>query len=634
MAQPTIGTGTGAATMTPPLGGVGSITVIQVAPGQQVELPITPEELAQSQVQIVGNDAEIILPDGRIILLVGFVQAVESDTPPELVATGGATIEIAQLLDQMGMSLEELATAAGGPQAGTTAPNQQASFTPGEGPNILDSIADAGPIGPTALTYGLPEPLTKPLDVFQEGGDLGGPTANDDGPNGPDGIAGTEDDVGCVKEETIFQKGTNGEDQLGGEVFVPQSVGGNVLTNDDFGPDGPGGIVGIEYTGGLAVTRDDSVPGQVTFTADDGSWTMVFNLTTGDYLFTLTGPYQHGGPGPDEALESFRYTIEDVDGDQSSANLAICIDDDVPTARNDTDSVAAGQFTAETGNVITGVGTTSGVAGADTEGADGAAVSKIAGSGGSDGTFDGSGWLEVAGDYGVLKMKADGSYEYLRNADSKGGVTDTFTYTLTETDGEGAADDKTATLKIDIGDSDVTLDTAPAGGGDRTVYEAGLDLDNRSGADAPGSDAGSSSEITTGFMTVASPDGVSAIAVGGNPVNLAGPFPQTLVDDATGKLEITGWSWDSSTHTGQLAYRYTLEDNTQADPSSASFGVVVTDLDGDTDNGTLTMAIVDDVPTARNDTDSVAAGQFTAETGNVITGVGTTSGVAGADTEG
>ncbi len=56
----------------------------------------------------------------------------------------------------------------------------------------------------------------------------------------------------------------------------------------------------------------------------------------------------------------------------------IKIVDDVPTARADTDSVAAGSFVAATGNVITATGTTSGATGVDTLGADSAKVSQVA----------------------------------------------------------------------------------------------------------------------------------------------------------------------------------------------------------------------------------------------------------------
>ncbi|TGT46631.1 hypothetical protein EN810_34035, partial [Mesorhizobium sp. M8A.F.Ca.ET.167.01.1.1] len=56
------------------------------------------------------------------------------------------------------------------------------------------------------------------------------------------------------------------------------------------------------------------------------------------------------------------------------------------------------------------------------------------------------------------------------------------------------------------------------------------------------------------------------------------------------------------------------------------------DSDGDPASTTLSIAIVDDVPTAVADTDSVTEGGTAS--GNVITGVGSDGNAAGADTKG
>src|SRR5262249_56647736 len=81
----------------------------------------------------------------------------------------------------------------------------------------------------------------------------------------------------------------------------------------------------------------------------------------------------------------------------------------------------------------------------------------------------------------------------------------------------------------------------------------------------------------------------------------------------------------STTGKGTISFSYTLLDNTLAIPN-ANFAVAVTDLDGDrTSGGNLTISIVDDAPVATADTDAVVAGQLTAESGNVLTGAGTTS---------
>src|SRR5437016_11046521 len=99
--------------------------------------------------------------------------------------------------------------------------------------------------------------------------------------------------------------------------------------------------------------------------------------------------------------------------------------DDVPTAHADTDSVAANTFTAELGNVITAVGTTSPVTGVDVQGADGALVAGVAaGTTGVD--LDSAATLNTAiqGTYGKLTLQAGGGYSYVRDPGTAGGVSD------------------------------------------------------------------------------------------------------------------------------------------------------------------------------------------------------------------
>ena len=103
--------------------------------------------------------------------------------------------------------------------------------------------------------------------------------------------------------------------------------------------------------------------------------------------------------------------------------------------------------------------------------------------------------------------------------------------------------------------------------------------------------------------------------------------------DAHGQLTAS-YTYDAVTHTGTINYSYTLLDNAVDPTSTARFGFTMIDLDGDITSGGIVIAIMDDEPLAHADTDAVAMGQVTAETGNVITGVGTTSGPAGIDVQG
>jgi hypothetical protein len=123
-------------------------------------------------------------------------------------------------------------------------------------------------------------------------------------------------------------------------------------------------------------------------------------------------------------------------------------------------------------------------------------------------------------------------------------------------------------------------------------------------------------------------------------VTLGTTFPQTLVDDANQTLVVTDVSFDAATGTGTgtISYRYTLGDNRLGDQSvsngdtAASFALVVTDSDGDRSQGNLVIAVRDDSPVARADSDSVTEGATTS--GNVMLGTGTDSGAAGADVQG
>ena len=85
---------------------------------------------------------------------------------------------------------------------------------------------------------------------------------------------------------------------------------------------------------------------------------------------------------------------------------------------------------------------------------------------------------------------------------------------------------------------------------------------------------------------------------------------------AFGTLTITSISATS------IGYSYTLTDATSGDDVIENFGVVVTDLDGDSASGTLSIVVEDDVPTAIDDVDALQSGSQQGADGNVLTGVG------------
>ena len=162
-----------------------------------------------------------------------------------------------------------------------------------------------------------------------------------------------------------------------------------------------------------------------------------------------------------------------------------------------------------------------------------------------------------------------------------------------------------------------------------SVYEKGLP--ERGGepagsgeiADGNGLNNSDGSETNTGTIVYTAEDGLESVTINGVAITGVGQ----VINGQYGTITIT------SIADGAIGYSYTLLDNTSGDNTADNFSVVVTDRDGDTATGTLTVHIVDDVPTAHNDTDAIT-GLDTSTDGNVMTGAGTTSGASGADVVG
>ena len=192
------------------------------------------------------------------------------------------------------------------------------------------------------------------------------------------------------------------------------------------------------------------------------------------------------------------------------------------------------------------------------------------------------------------------------------------------------ADDASSRHNIQTVSPKPTITVPSPGGPTTTVFEAGL-LASRGPGESAGTHAGQSSFPTTtktGVINFSSPDGVTKVLLGGH--ELSGTA-QTFTD-AIGSLTAS-YAFNTATGKGTITYSYTLLDNTLGIPN-ASFAVVVTDKDGDSNPPvSLVISIVDDVPVARADTDTIV-GQTMEATGNVLTGVGTTSGPGNADAPG
>jgi VCBS repeat-containing protein len=374
--------------------------------------------------------------------------------------------------------------------------------------------------------------------------------------------------------------------------------------------DAPDGIGQIVINGHTVTGVGQLIAGQFGFLTILG-----VDSATGavQYQYTLTEAVAHGHHTSGVDLtdivdDTFTVTVTDSNGDSASTTFDVGIIDDVPTAASDTDAVAAGEFGPATGNVITD--TAAGDAGdsddgADVSGADGATVFSVASAAGS---IVLAGTTVIHGAYGVLTIGPDGSYSYVRDHGTAGGVSDVFTYTLHDGDGDAS----TATLTIEIGDSAPTVVIPAAGSDATTVYEEGLPA---RGSEPAGSHENLPSEATSGTIGFSSPDGLQSVSLSGHVLT---DMPQTFADGAKGTLTAY-YDYAATTGVGTIHYTYTLIDNTLADPSGSSFAVVITDADGDTaPAGELLIDIVDDVPVAAGETAQTVAEDFAGTIGGNV----------------
>ncbi|WP_461309700.1 Ig-like domain-containing protein [Azonexus hydrophilus] len=159
------------------------------------------------------------------------------------------------------------------------------------------------------------------------------------------------------------------------------------------------------------------------------------------YSYTLKAAQTH--TGATESTDVVTLQVKDVNNVTGSGNLTIQIVDDVPVATADTGNVKA----TETLTVIAANGVLNNdKSGADGWAAGGSVVGVAKGSGGAPTTGVNT---DIAGDYGTLKLQADGSYTYVANVAAPGAdptTTDVFTYTVRDADG----DETTAILTITI----------------------------------------------------------------------------------------------------------------------------------------------------------------------------------------
>ncbi|PBJ21610.1 Bifunctional hemolysin/adenylate cyclase precursor [Pseudomonas sp. ACN8] len=397
----------------------------------------------------------------------------------------------------------------------------------------------------------------------------------------------------------------NGLNVYGGELTVYEknlSDGSNPDT-PDLTQSGTFTITALDgvttlTVGGIAVVTAGVAAGfPQSITTPLGSTLTItgFNAVTGvvSYSYTLNDNEAHPtANGTNTLPEQFAVTVVDDNGTTATGSLDVNIVDDLPNAVGDSNpSTASETLLTLNGNVLSN----------DVQGADRVTLGENAGPI-TPGTFTGT--------YGTLVLNANGTYTYTLNtsdADFKalhggGNGTETFTYTLTDADG----DSSTANLVLQIhnNDASVVLNGLDVYGGELTVYEKNL---------SDGTHPDTPALTQSGTFTVTALDGLQTLTVGGITVvsgGVAAGFPQTAVTPLGSTLTITGYN----PATGVISYSYTLNDNevhstgNGANSLTENINVVATDTDGDSDTGQINVKIVDDLPSANPDADSVQEG--------------------------
>ena len=346
------------------------------------------------------------------------------------------------------------------------------------------------------------------------------------------------------------------------------------------------------YDGGLGAATQSSAGGVTTLAADDGSWTLTVNESTGAYVFTQNSAYSHA-VGADSASAVVDITLTDSDGSVATPALTLTINDAGPTAVADTATATEGGPAVE-GNVL----------GNDQAGADGGiTVTGVNGAALASGAS-----TTVAGTHGSLTLASDGSWSYTPNGSVPAGSTDQFSYEITDADGDTSS--TTLTLSF-AGDSVPVVLVSNDAMVDEDDLPVGL-ADQAPGDDDP---------VTTGLIEYdTGGDGFSSIAL-----STAGGTTPLLTND--GQAVDTFWDVSSSTLIGFISgqdpmvassqvftvalntvgassasYAVTLLQPVRHTPSaeednvSFSVDVQVTDGDGSVGNAAFTVSIDDDSP--------------------------------------
>ncbi len=484
----------------------------------------------------------------------------------------------------------------------TVSPNGTVTFVPA--PNyagpvpVLGYTPNDGTVdgSPATVTFGPVIQVDDPLTIT---GLVDGTEPGTDGSVFESGLADGTDAASTTETltDSFFVTVDDGVTSLG--------INGTVLSEAALIAATPGAPVNVVTAlGTLAITGFDDVTGEVS------------------YSYTLADDTDHSA-GP--VADDFSLVLTDGDGDTALGTLSIAVIDDAPQANADIDqaiNTPGNPSSVAIGNVITGTApgdpnTLDGVA--DALGADDLTPPLTGVAAGTGSPSAGNVGVPVAGGFGTLILNDDGSYSYTPDfvnpvvaALTPGAsLTDVFTYEISDSDGDTA----TTTLSISVFGTPAILGLGDGmiAGTDGSVLESDL---------ADGTNAAGNGEALNGSFTLAAPEGIDTISVGGTLITEA-----ALINSATapvsivtplGTLEINGF--DLATDT--VSYTYTLTDDVDHSGGAVSDSIALTLTDdlGDSGSADLRIAIINDAPVAVADTATVNENDTAPVTGNVVTG--------------
>ncbi len=285
--------------------------------------------------------------------------------------------------------------------------------------------------------------------------------------------------------------------------------------------------------------------------------------------------------------------VADADGSTANTSFTVSIDDDMPITTND--GLLA--TLSENSSGVT-IGTTATLLGDDNYGADGAATagSLVIGTGDKGGTVT----IDVNGNL----VYTNTSWNVVQGET----VTETFTYTIKDADGDTAE----ATFTVNLTDTGVTIGAAPANLMADEDNLPGIGLNNASdgddaqvlsgtisytlGQDAIGSISLSTAGNATGLQTLAGQDVVTTFSNGTLIGYISGTNPSVAANQVFAiTLGTLGASSTGYTMTLFQPVKHAIagtEDNT----TPFTVNVVVADADGSTANTSFTVSIDDDMP--------------------------------------